>query len=482
VSAPTLDRPANDVSADPNIGTFEKLTGGAFLAGDALQPRRMRLRTLVTLRWLAILGQLTAVLIVHVVLGYALPLLWCLGLIGAKALLNVVIQMRFAPTRRLSEKESALAFSVDLLQLAGLLYLTGGLQNPFALLFLAPVTISATILRVRTTVMLGALAFACISFLAVFHEPLPWDPEQPPFDLPALYVGGVWLALGLGLVFTAAFALRVSQETSRMQAAVEATQSVLAREQRLAALGGLAAAAAHELGTPLATIALVAKELERDVPEDSPLKDDVALLRDQTARCKDILSRLGREPGGREDHHSVRRFGALLDEIVEPHRGLGVAVEIHMLPGSNQDRSEPEVLRRAEIVYGLGNIVENAVDFARAKVTITAGWDAERLSVRVADDGPGFSADIIDRLGEPYVTTRPRRAGSQANGAMAGDIDEHEGMGLGFFIAKTLLERTGARMHVANSPGGRSPGERGGAVVEVVWPRADLTPRTAFDA
>lgn len=425
-------------------------------------PRRLgaeagvRLQTQVLLRWMAIGGQLAAVLAVDFGLGFHLPLGLCLAAIAASAWLNVFLAIRYPTTRRLPDAQAAAYFGYDLLQLGVLLYLTGGLANPFSLLILVPVTISATTLSLRSTVSLWLLAAGLVTFLAFYHLPLPWA-EGEPLGFDFLYVSGIWVALQLGLGFMAVYAWRIAQESKRMSDALTATQLVLAREQRLSALDGLAAAAAHELGTPLGTIALVTKELQRDIPDEAQLKEDLALLYSQAERCRDILSRLTAQPEEGDALLARQPISLLLNEIVDPYRtgDVDIAIELE----AEGETAEPVLPRDPEIMYGLGNLIENASDFADDKVTVTAVFSNEKVQVRVMDDGPGFPADILEKLGEPYVTTRARAG--RAGGA------DHEGMGLGFFIAKTFLERAGGTVSIANRSDGRS-----GALVAVEWPRA----------
>ncbi len=441
--------------------------GNAATANVASEAGRVRLQTLVLLRWLALGGQLAAVLFVSLGLGFPLPLGLCLSAIAASAWLNVFLTLRYRTTVRLPDWQAAVYFAIDLMQLAVLLFLTGGLQNPFALLFMAPVTISATTLSLRSTIALLTLSFVYVTLLAFFHMPLPWRPGQP-FALPPLYLLGNWTAIALGLGFMAAYAWRISQESRRMSAALSATQFVLARAQRLSALDGLAAAAAHELGTPLGTIALVAKELQRGGLSAEEMKEDLELLGSQAERCKDILSRLSREPKGEDAMYSRLPLHVLLDEIIEPHRDMDVEFRISV-SAREPDAREPEIWRRPEILYGLGNFIENAADFARSEVAVSVSYDRRNIAISIMDDGPGFSPEIIEKIGEPYVTTRPRVARSNEPGS------EHEGMGLGFFIAKTLLERSRAKVEIANRDDGTP-----GALVKVVWPREAIEADSAF--
>ncbi|MEO8668077.1 MAG: ActS/PrrB/RegB family redox-sensitive histidine kinase [Bauldia sp.] len=416
--------------------------------------RSLRLDTLVRLRWLAVAGQTVAVLVVALVLGFDLPIAFCFALIILSAVLNLVLRLRYPASQRLPNLPAALLLGYDVLQLGGLLYLTGGLENPFAILLLVPVIVSATTLAPRATVVLGIIVIAVATALALTHRPLPWyaDAELP---LPLVYVAGVWVALVSACAFTGVYAFRVAEEARQLAKALNATEMVLAREQHLYALDGLAAAAAHELGTPLATIVLVAKELEREFPAGSPHAEDVALLRSQSQRCRDILAKLT-SLSSQTDHHLSRQpLTHLIDEVVAPYRDFAARIVVTPKRGAG---AEPVGRHNPAIVQGLANIVENAVDFARSEVVVTPEWDAERVAVTITDDGPGFAPGIIDRIGEPYLTTRPGTA----------PVDrEAGGLGLGVFIAKTLLERSGARLSLASREAPQT-----GAIVRVEWPRA----------
>jgi two-component system sensor histidine kinase RegB len=437
---------------------------GAEFTGE----RGLRLRTLVRLRWLAVTGQTGAVLFVNLLLGFPLPLGWCLAAIALSAWLNIFFTIRWRSTVRLPDRYAALLLGYDILQLAVLLYLTGGLQNPFAFLFLVPVTVSASALSRKWTLWLSGLAFVCTTALAFRHYPLPWFPGER-LQLPQLYLAGMWAALVSGVVFAAIYARRIAEEARQMSAALTATELVLAREQRLSALDGLAAAAAHELGTPLATIALVAKELKREVRARGHVKDDIDLLISQSARCREILSRLANRDTQADAMFAQVGLRAMIEDIVGPLRGSGVAVDIDVEPraeGRPGAVTEPVLQRNPGVIYGLGNIIENAIDFAQSRVAIEGRWTAHEITITVRDDGPGFSQEVIDRLGDPFVTTR---RGYGAAEPPTGRIDQHEGMGLGFFIAKTLLERSGAHVSLANLP---HPDH--GAIVRVAWPRARI--------
>ena len=421
----------------------------------------LRLRTLVRLRWLAVIGQSAAVLGVEYVLGFKLPLALCLAMIALSAWLNVFLTLRWRSGQRLAAQPAGLLLGYDIIQLAILLYLTGGLENPFAFLFLVPVTISATSLPLKWTLSLATIAFVCSTILAFLHKPLPWS-DANALSLPPTYVGGMWAALVCGTVFSAIYARRIAEEARLMSSALSATEIVLAREQRLSALDGLAAAAAHELGTPLATIALVAKELKREVPKNSPHTEDIDLLISQAARCRDILKRLAVPDQISDDVYQQVTLEAMIEDMVSPLRGSEVKITIDAAPDSKSSTPEPVFRRNPAITYGLGNLLENAFDFAVSSVEVKARWTANQIILTVADDGPGFDQAIFDQLGDPFVTTRPGYGEKAAK-----EEGQHEGMGLGLFIAKTLLERSGAAVALANR---KQPAK--GAMIQITWPRS----------
>ena len=425
----------------------------------------MRLRTLSNLRWLAIAGQSAALFLVYFAFGYTLPLGYCAAAIGVSAILNVVLALRYPASHRLANREASYYLAFDVLQLAVLLYLTGGITNPFALMFVAPVVIGAATLNLGNTLILAGIAFASVSLIGVFHRPLPW-PAGEVLILPQLYQAGIWAALVIGIGFTSVYAWRIASESARMSAGLAATQLALAREHRLASLGALATAAAHELGTPLGTIAVVARELERALPENSAEVEDVRLLRSQAERCRAIIARLANPEEAMLGQAAPLPLGALLDDIASPHRGEDVAINVDIPHdgASAAPMPQPQVWRTPELLHGLGNIIENAADFAKSRVEIKGSWDTNHLHVVIEDDGPGFAPEIFERIGEPYVTSRPGHHALGETDIGPGELGEHEGMGLGFFIAKILLEQTGGAVKAVNPPSG-------GARVSVVWAR-----------
>jgi two-component system, sensor histidine kinase RegB len=444
-------------TAGMSEATAARASGKEARAEEAYRPGGyMRLDTLIRLRWLAVIGQATAVLVVYFGLDFELPIWPCLAVIALSAWLNLALRVRFPTTQRLAPDRAAWLLAFDIAELAVLLFFTGGLQNPFAFLFLGPVLISATALPPRMTLILGGFAIACATVLIFVHQPLPWDNE-PPLELPEVYVMGVWLSILLAIAFIGLHAWQVTEEARQLADALAATELVLAREQHLSQLDGLAAAAAHELGTPLATITLIAKELQLAIKPGSEHADDVRLLNEQAKRCRTILAKLTELSSG---HPFDRmKLSSLIEEVVAPHRNFGIAIDVAL--AVDGQAAEPIGERNPAILYGLGNLLENAIDFAHARVEVAASWSAEDVTVTISDDGPGFAPEIMDRIGEPYVTDRPRESP---------DVDsETSGLGLGFFIAKTLLERSGATLDFAN----RAFPERG-ASVRVRWARGEF--------
>jgi two-component system sensor histidine kinase RegB len=354
---------------------------------------------------------------------------------------------------RLEPSFAAALLALNIIELAGLLFFTGGLQNPFSFLLLAPVLISSTALPIRLTIALGMLAVACASVLVFFYFPLPWDSDDP-LVLPPIYLFGVWLSIVVAIGVTSLYAFQVAEEARKLSDALAATELVLAREQHLTQLDGLAAAAAHELGTPLSTIYLISRELEQGLKDKPQLGADIKTLREQAQRCREILAKITQlsSSGAPFDRMPL---STLIEETVAPHRDFGVAIKVRIAVSGTP---EPAGARNPAIIYGVGNILENAVDFARSSVEVNAWWDAETVEIVISDDGPGIAPDLLKRIGEPYLSRR--HDSEEGQGARSG-------LGLGVFIARTLLERTGAAVSFTNRV---FPDH--GAVVQIVWPRS----------
>ncbi len=394
--------------------------------------------------------------------------------ITAAILFNLLATFVLPSNKRLSEREAMLSLLFDLGQLVILLYLTGGLHNPFVLLILAPVTIAATALTLYATVVLSLTALGMISFLSFFYMPLTRLSGEV-LELPRLFVGGMWVALSIGILFLAIYARRVTSEIFSMSQALSATQMALAREHQLTALGGVVAAAAHEMGTPLATIKLASSELAMELEDGSELKEDALLISEQTDLLRQILRDMGHR--GKDDlllkHAPIT---AIVREAAEPHqnRGKELIFLVNGTPESPLEADTPIVPRHPEIIHGLRNLVQNAVDFSNAIVLIDVSWDETSVRIMVGDDGKGYPHDLLDRIGDPFISMRKKQVRNEPTN------DAYQGMGLGLFIAKTLLERSGAELTFANAAIDYSRKDQSdisldtrlrGAIINVRWQR-----------
>lgn len=442
------------------------------LVHDTLEHRFnwVRLRTLIILRWIAIFGQLAALTAAQRFFNLELNVGLCFLAIGTSIVANLIAEFIFPENKRLSEAEVTGMLTFDILQLSFLLALTGGLNNPFALLILAPVTISAMALKPLTTALIAGLSLCLTLLLAFYHVPMT-TVNGTFLRMPDMFLYGSLISISIGIVFLAIYAGRVTSEVHAMSEALAATQMALAREQKLTDLGGVVAAAAHELGTPLATIKLASAELIDDLEDRPLLKEDAILIREQADRCRDILRSMGQ--AGKDDPHMRRApVGAIVREAAEPHKSRGKELHYDIGGEAGVLANQPFIERRPEIIHGLRNLIQNAVDFAHDHVWIDVLWNEDFLTVRIVDDGPGFSVNVINRLGDPFVGRKRRTE----------DRPGYEGMGLGLFIAKTLLERSGAELSFANGAEpleiNSLPDARSGAVVEARW-RRDTFPTSA---
>ena len=426
---------------------------------------RVRLRTLIVLRWMSISGQIAALSVAPWYFGVDLPLGQCAMAVGASITLNIAIMLVFPVNKRLADHEAMLMLLFDLMQMVYLLAVTGGLSNPFALLVIVPVTISASALELKSTIFLGGLAVQLVTAIAFIYKPLRFTNGEI-LSLPFQFKISFWISIVVGTVFLAIYSRRIAVEMRAMSDALLAAQMALSREQKLTDLGGVVAAAAHELGTPLATIKLVAAELIDELSGQESLQEDARLIGAQADRCRDILRSMGR--AGKDDLHLRQApLIAVVREAAEPHidRGKTVTIVDHIGLAS-----QPAILRRPEVIHGIRNLIQNAVDFAETSVWIDLEWTLDEIRIRIVDDGAGFPPHLIPRIGDPFVRLRrePREE----------TRPEYEGMGLGLFIAKTLLERSGADLTFANATdpflARNERPERCGAVVEVIWPEAAL--------
>lgn len=439
----------------------------------------VRLRTLINLRWLAIAGQCVAIAVAFYVLDLELQLGLTVAAIGASVIFNLAATFILPENKRLSQRETMLTLLFDLAQLVFLLYLTGGLSNPFALLILAPVTIAATVLRLNATLLIGAVALVAISVLPFYNVPLHQNSGEV-IALPDLFVAGYWAALLIGILFLGGYARRVTNETFSMSQALSATQMALAREHQLTLLGGVVAAAAHEMGTPLATIKLVASELSEELADNPELREDAELITSQADRLREILRDMGR--AGKDDLHLKRApLTAIVQEAAEPHENRGIAINFLYNGHAEMPRLDiiPLALRNPEFIHGVRNLVQNAVDFASSTVWVQTVWSETSIRVVVGDDGNGYPSDLLGRIGDPFLSKRKPTSTKDVS------RPEYEGMGLGLFIAKTMLERTGAELTFTNgTPDGymrnnqtaamQAMSGATGAIVNVRWARSDI--------
>ena len=426
----------------------------------------IRLRTLILLRWVAIAGQVMAITVAQWMYHLQLEMVLCILAIGASVVANLIAMSVFPESKRLSEFENFLMVMFDLLQLGFLLFLTGGLHNPFALLLLGPVIISANVMGLRSTVIVGGTAIILVTLLGKFHLPLRTE-QGFILRIPDVFLFGNWAAMVIATVFIGAYSLRISSEIQSMSDAVAATNMALSREQKLTDLGGVVAAAAHELGTPLATIKLTSAELMEELDDRPELREDAALIRQQADRCRDILRDMGR--AGKDDLHLRQApISSVIQEAAEPHMHRGKALHFTEKPGRDGSLQQPSILRKPEVIHGLRNLIQNAVDFAHENVWVEAIWTSDSITNRILDGGRGFPPHFIGRIGDPFVRRRRSESDRKARPG-------YEGMGLGLFIAKTLLERSGAELSFANGTDPlqmkhTQPKQRG-AVVDVTWPR-----------
>jgi two-component system, sensor histidine kinase RegB len=413
------------------------------IAAAAFDRPGVRVRTLAGLRWIAIGGQLTTLLFVGFYLGY--PLRWpsLLAAIGASVVLNIGLMTLYGRNARLQGRDLAMHLAFDLLQAGALLFMTGGLANPFVILLIVPVTIAATLLPAGAMAMLGAMACTVVLVLQLWALPLPWIGPPPAF--PPVYQFGVATALTLAVGFLAIYLWMVSAEARDRARALVATEAALTRESRMAALGSLAAAAAHELGGPLGTITLVAHSLADQLGDDPDFGEDIRLLESEARRSRAILVRIAQRAEA-EDPFAQLGLDVLLHEVAHSVQPARVPVRV------DAPAPQPTVRRSPELLHGLANLVANAVRHAGSAVELRAISTATEIGISVLDDGAGFPAEVLPRLGEPDLG--PSQSGSG-------------GTGLGIFIATTLIERTGGRLQFRNRA-------QGGAQVDVRWPRIHI--------
>ena len=409
-------------------------------------------KTLVILRWIAIIGQLIAINFVYYYLKLELPIVAVHTIVLIGFITNLILQFKIKENQ-LKDLYSGFFLIYDLFQLTILLYLTGGISNPFSFLMIVPSIVSSTFLSMGTTIILGTLTIISLFILKNYHEILP-GLDAYRFSFPEYYLEGILISIIIGLIFLSYFGIRFSGETKKRSEALEKLQQVMAREYQLDSLGGLAAAAAHSLGTPLATISVVAKELKKEIGDKSKHAKDLELLVSQSKRCSEILRRISRKEIEDDQFINIVKVEDLLEEIIISFKETS-DVKINLV--SDEDKNKINIKRAPELVYGLRNFIGNAVKFSKSRVKITLRSDEQAIEIRINDDGPGIPEDVLARIGEPYIKSRSK------------ELSSNSGLGLGTFLGKTLLERKNAKLIF------RKNGELGGALVLISWSPKDFT-------
>ena len=409
-------------------------------------------KTLVILRWIAIFGQVFSVNLVYFFLDLNFPVLLCHIVIAIGFFTNLYLQFGLKATL-LKDTYSRSFLMYDIVQLSFLLFLTGGIFNPFAILLIVPTIVSSTFLSMGSTIILGSLTILLLFVLTFFKMPLP-GMEEYVLSFPNYYVTGILISLIIGLIFLSYFGIRFAGETKKRSDALNKLQQILAKEYELESLGGQAAAAAHSLGTPLATISVVSKEMRKEVGDKSKFTKDIDLLISQTKRCSEILKNISQKKIIKDEFLSSTSFEDLLEEII---KSFMESSEKILKLNTDKDINKIDIKRNPELIYGLRNFIGNAVKFANQEIIISIVSDNINLYILIDDDGPGFPEDIIKALGEPYIKSRSKFSKINA------------GLGLGTFLGKTLLERKSAVISFENG------GVLNGARVKIKWTINDLS-------
>ena len=408
--------------------------------------------TLTFLRYIAIFGQFLAINIVFFYLGLPFPIQLSYVVIFIGLLTNLYLQFGIR-INQLKDFYAAIFLVFDLIQLSTLLYLTGGIFNPFCFLLIIPAIVSSTFLSMGTTIILGLITSLLLLTLSFFHLPLPGE-EMNLLHFPDFYKIGIVISIFIGLIFLSYFGIRFAGETKKRSEALNKLQEVISKEYELESLGGQAAAAAHSLGTPLATISVVAKELKKEIGSDKEISKDIDLLISQTKRCSEILKQISRKQIEEDVFLSSIKFEDLLEEIINSFKETS-SKEINL--DSEDDKNKINIERTPEIIYGLRNFIGNAVKFSKSKVKINLKSDSQKIEIKINDDGPGIPDDVIDKIGEPYIKSKSK------------ELNLNSGLGLGTFLGKTLLERQGAILSFKKNNG------LGGALIIINWEIKKLT-------
>jgi len=410
-------------------------------------------KTLVILRWIAIIGQYISISIVYFVLNFQLPIFYCNAIILFGVLSNFYLQF-LVKENQLSNIKSSIYLLYDLIQLSLLLFFTGGVTNPFIILLIIPAIVSSTFLSLRSTVNLSIITIIILIILTVSYFPLPHKViKELHFHVPNYYLYTIPFSIIIGLLFLTYFGTRFGTESRKRTEALNRLELILAKEHELESIGLQAAAAAHSLGTPLSTITVVAKELKKEIGDNSKHSKDINLLLSQTKRCSEILKNLSQDQLKEDNFLSNIKIGDLLDEVV---RSFSEISEKEILLIKEQNELNPQIDRTLEVTYGLRNFIGNAVKYSNTFVEINLKSNDTITEVKISDDGPGFSEDVKDVLGEPYIRSKNKAISSKS------------GLGLGTFIGKTLLERMKANVQFDVST------KLKGAMVTIRWQTKDL--------
>ena len=402
--------------------------------------------TLTILRYIAIFGQFFAINFVFFYLKLEFPIIESYIIVFLGLATNLFLQFKIR-VNQLKDTYASFFLLYDLIQLSALLYLTGGILNPFSFLLIIPAIVSSTFLSMGTTIILGVITSFMLFLLGHFYISLP-GMDESIFYVPNFYKFGLLTSILIGLIFLSYFGIRFSGETKKRSEALNKLQEVIAKEYELESLGWQAAAAAHSLGTPLATISVVAKELKKEIGNNKEISKDIDLLISQTKRCSEILKQISKKQIEEDNFLSSIRIEDLLEEIINSFKETS-SKQIELF--TDEDQNKINIQRTPEIIYGLRNFIGNAIKFSKSKVQINLKSNDKIIEIKINDDGPGIPEDIINKIGEPYIKSKSK------------ELSSNSGLGLGTFLGKTLLEKQGAILKFKRNS------KLGGAQVTLSW-------------